>query len=167
MPVSKAATRSMASHQNIRTGTVESDTERTWLLIPAMYTTSRQFFKLYMPSRLTAQRLACTGVTDLPMSCVPSVKISGSTIGTSPFSWQMTAYLARPYAFSWMACIAAVTAQSIQSGQRPVKQTLIHKYTHELLMHVYASMSIYQQLIHVSNVGICWVHNMLSGQVTA
>lgn len=30
----------------------------------------------------------------------PSAKISGSTIGTNPFSWQIAAYLAKPQAFS-------------------------------------------------------------------
>jgi len=121
-----------------------------------------------MPSRLIAQRLAGTGATDLPMSCVPSVKISGSTIGTSPFSWQMTAYLARPYAFSWMACIAAVTTQSVQPSQRPVNPTLMHNCTHELLMHVYASMCICISSSYISHVlASAWVHNMLSGQATA
>lgn len=37
------------------------------------------------------------------MEWVPSTKISGSTMGTSPFYWQIEAYLANPQAFSWIA----------------------------------------------------------------
>ena len=39
----------------------------------------------------------------LSIECDPSFKISGSTIGTKPFSWQIAAYLANPHAFSWIA----------------------------------------------------------------
>lgn len=38
------------------------------------------------------------------MEWSPSARISGSTMGTSPFSWQIAAYLANPQAFSLMAC---------------------------------------------------------------
>ncbi len=56
----------------------------------------------------------------------------------------------------------------------PSKPTLIHTYTHELLMHVYASMCryIYVYMCVRSSymsqmLASAWVHNMLSGQVTA
>ena len=50
--------------------------------------------------------------------CSPSTSTSGSTIGTSPFSWHITAYLARPFAFS---SIAALVGSVL-----PMRNTALH-----------------------------------------
>ena len=48
----------------------------------------------------------------------PSVRISGSTMGTSPFSWQIEAYLAKVWALSWMA--------SWEGLPSPIFRTALH-----------------------------------------
>jgi hypothetical protein len=48
----------------------------------------------------TKERTLSVTFWQTSMEWVPSQRISGSTMGTSPFSWQMAAYLARPQAFS-------------------------------------------------------------------
>jgi hypothetical protein len=40
---------------------------------------------------------------EVSISWTPSQRISGSTIGTKPLSWQIHAYLANPQAFSLIA----------------------------------------------------------------
>ena len=52
---------------------------------------------------MTAAKTLVETAKHLSIECVPSFKISGSTIGTKPLSWQMAAYLANPHAFSWIA----------------------------------------------------------------
>mmetsp|Transcript_6264 Transcript_6264/g.22928 ORF Transcript_6264/g.22928 Transcript_6264/m.22928 type:complete len:243 (-) Transcript_6264:476-1204(-) len=48
----------------------------------------------------TAARTRSVTAADVSTSCAPSVKISGSTIGTRPFFWQIDAYRASASAFA-------------------------------------------------------------------
>lgn len=48
----------------------------------------------------------------------PSDKIYGSTIGTSPFSWQIAAYRASPQAFYWIDCS--------EGSPSPIWRTALH-----------------------------------------
>ena len=62
-----------------------------------------------MPSSMTPCCTRCANTHDstrsvtsahLSMPCAPSVRISGSTMGTRPFCWHIAAYLARHRALS-------------------------------------------------------------------
>lgn len=61
----------------------------------------------------TADKTLSVTFWQCSMEWVPSDKISGSTMGTKPFSWQMAAYLAKPQAFS---CTAALEGHPVASS---------------------------------------------------
>lgn len=49
---------------------------------------------------ITAANTLSEAAAQASMEWAPSIKISGSTMGTSPLAWQMEAYLAKVWAFS-------------------------------------------------------------------